>query len=103
MTAFKSLTYVDVSTKHITEADADLLKELADKESPVTVSEYTEGFFVPICGDQGCHTQMVQELVNREASGALIGLLNLLHKEGFHLLRLDADGEVYTDLPSFEW
>lgn len=101
-------TYVDLSTGHLTRADARLLEdEAADRAArpPVlVVYSYTEGFwvYVPSTADQ------LREYLDRAAddgrySTVLLDLIRLAHEQHARFIRFDSDGPVVPKLPTHEW
>ena len=89
----------DVSTAHITESDADALGQDAHGDVLLT-SDYPEGFWVrtAVAADPAA----LRGLRDRY-SEAFVALLVVAHRLGCSHIRLDADGEIYPSLPTYDW
>lgn len=89
-------TYADISTAHITEADAKALKEMVEHWNPALIvyelAEY--GWLIYV-------SQF--PLLNANISPELQHLLEAARAQGCTFLRLDRDGPVIDGLPTFEW
>lgn len=90
-------TYADVSTAHITEADAKELQEAVSNASHSTliVYELAENGWLVYAGpmsqfDENLSTEFRQ-------------LLGAVKDQGCTFLRLDRDGPVLDNLPKFDW
>ena len=96
--------YLDCSTAHITDNDAQLL-ELDAKCLPalaptLVVYQYTEGFFVFVPDLSG--NKLEEHKKNCQDAGYSTHLLNLLdiaRQYDCIFLRLDRDGDLYPELP----
>lgn len=103
MPKLKARLFADISTCHITEDDAKKLQELAERYddgrgsfSP-TVYSYEEGFFVYVSDNY------LSDYKNASMSSAFINLLAMANKQRMAYLNLDIDGEIYDELPQFDW
>lgn len=107
----KTYQYADVNTGHISEADAKTLAEDSDATASsnlptgvgtdsLTVFAYDYGFFVHIPDDKDEET--INLLASRY-SPELITLYKQAQEQGCTFLRLDADGEPYEELRTFNW
>lgn len=98
--------HADVSTRHISRADAERLDELALEllhggTAPVTVAKYPEGYFLSVPDELSWDDEDFKRQMG--VSDALMGLMICLSEEGVYILRLDADGIRNDDLPKFDW
>ena len=98
--------FLDISTSHITKKDARLLDRTVGS-NPLIVYKYPEGFFVlvPEKFDRK-NKYFHQELALAKKFGYSKALLNILRKayaKNCWFVRLDCDGTVYSDLPTFKW
>lgn len=101
-------TYMDCSMVHITKRDAELLQAAVDEW------ELFEGFrdLVPLTypfpAEHGFMVHVIDDdellALHRQAgfSGAFMDLLAHARKYQCWWLRLDPDGEVFDEFPSFE-
>jgi hypothetical protein len=86
------------STQHITPHDNELLTY-----SAIASRQYEYGYVLYAGGDHASHVDMLSGLVGQHASAALYNLLVLAYANKCLWLRLDADGPVYSALPTFDW
>ncbi len=86
--------YMDVSTGHITEHDKDLLETEDEPCGTVLIAKYPEGFILSI-GEK--------ELIEDHFSPEFHAILDYARKQGCSIFRLDADGMVFPDFPTFDW
>jgi len=97
-TSFKVL---DISTAHITKSDADALTDMGKHREDrgrigdLLVYEYTEGMFVYAgCSEKATHGAL---------SKACLDILEWAWVHNYRFVRFDGDGEIYADLPAFNW
>jgi hypothetical protein len=96
----------DVSTRHITSADNDLLTKFAGKSShPQIVLEYAHGYLVSTWHwmPNFSNEAIDDELKELGFSEAYINLMNLAAATGNKWCCLDSDGEDYPFLPEYDW
>ena len=102
-----TMKLLDLSTKHISEKDNELLESYAEKSRlptpPLTVHSYDYGYFIPVPDREYWSSDGLRQFVDDGASAALSCLINLCIGEGFAVLRLDRDGTEVDDLPAFDW
>ena len=94
---------LDMSTCHIEHKDAKVL-DYAD--NLLVVHKYPEGFFVVV--PEGTKTRLLPADTRRALhkfgySAAMTNLLSICLNQGYQLIRLDCDGQVYDQLPKFDW
>jgi hypothetical protein len=95
--------FVDVSSAHITENDAQLLTEYAkSKNSILIVMEYNEGcwLYVPL---SDMLDQKLAAWARAGLSKALCDLVRAARAEGIDYLKIDADGGHHEGFPEFDW
>jgi hypothetical protein len=85
-----------VSTRHIKETDNAALLEEDPHSSPMMARLPAGGYLLDI-DDLG------EWMEDACYSDAFLNLIETFHNLGFHHLRLDSEGQEYTDLPSFNW
>lgn len=92
------LTYLDLSTAHITASDALLLDKAIRLETrgPVIYAAGDYGWFIPMTDDMDW-TPFGQ------MSEAFHGLIKLALENGCDMLRLDRDAPRLDTLPVFSW
>ena len=92
----------DVSTAHVTRKDDQILKKAQDILDPPTliVYPYEEGYFiyVPIVVKE-----YVSSMKKEGYSKAMVTLLTRARAHDCTFLRLDCDGMIYEDLPTYDW
>lgn len=92
----------EASTGHILKTDTMLLNKEHDSENPLVVYKYEYGWFVYVGGGRLGKTE--QDRIHAYGySKALLDLILLAGKNDCKFLALDADGFVYSDLPTFDW
>ena len=85
--------YLDVSTSHLSELSMDLLKSVAGtNEIGQTVASYEYGYFVSIRAEGDYHKSIPADLRN---------VLDFAQGKGCFIVRFDADGEGFVELPTF--
>ena len=84
-----------VSTAHMSQQDSHVLRN--DLSCLVTYS-YEEGDFIILNNIE----EKMSELINTFSS-SFVDLILLAQKHDCQILRLDRDGPVYEDLPTFVW
>lgn len=100
-----------ISTAHITERDSNLLQT---EECPTRLFQDDYSWVLHI--DQSystnrnlravaarCHRENLKQLRAFGFSEAFLKLYNLAHKQRFHYLKLDCDGDEIDGLQTFEW
>ena len=110
-TRLRTYKYADVSTMHVTKEDADLLavdaRIRSGKRDPripaLIVFGYEEGFFVHVPEDEETFKDGLRMAKRHGYSKGMLKLLRLARDEGASFLRLDADGEPYGGLRTFDW
>jgi hypothetical protein len=84
-----------VSTRHIKETDnAALLEE--DPHSSPMMARLPGGYLLDV-------DDLSEWMEDACYSDAFLNLIETFHNLGFHHLRLDGDGQEYSDLPTFNW
>lgn len=86
-----------VSTAHITRTDSVFLREHQDKH-PLIVHSYEEGDFVILTDLEEKLDELCQCF-----SKAFMDILMLAVRSDCSILRLDRDGPIYEDHPTFDW
>jgi hypothetical protein len=94
--------YLDVSTAHITTADAKLL-DLCGGANPFVVYKYPEGYFVHVSIEDKYFHQTIAEARKAGYSKAFIAIMRWAWSKSCWFVRLDCDGFTYSDLPTYEW
>ena len=101
----KTFKMLDISTGHIEKHDVDMLEThgcaglhagILSDTLPFSVKEYEEGFIINVscidpvkdCGLFSHHFQRIVRLAKEECMDYIM---------------FDRDGEVYPDLPTFDW
>lgn len=92
-------TYADVSTRHVTKNDCDLLY---DGVWPLTSAYYDTGYFLALPGDD-LLDGTIQELQDCGFSDAFCHLVRTACEAGCYVLRLDGDAPKVDGLPTFDW
>lgn len=88
-------TYLDISTGHISRDTMDFLESIAGTNAiHQTVAEYEYGCFVSVPDEPDYHEDVPADLRQ---------VLDFARAKGCFIVRFDADGEHYADLPSFNW
>jgi len=90
----------EASTGHITKTDRNLLD--CGEDRPICVYKYDYGWFVYVGGDRLTPTDR-KNLKENGFSDTFLHLLEMAGKNECKFLALDADGFVYSDLPTFDW
>lgn len=93
-----------VSTAHISKDDNEILGTFGEPDGPMCliVDPYPYGYIVWIgtySGDEEYPGQIKDEGLSDE----FISLMELAEQLGCEYLKLDRDGPIYDDLPTFEW
>lgn len=87
--------YLDVSTGHISKSSMEFLESVAGtNEIGQTVSSYEYGCFVSVREDREYHKSVPADLRK---------VLNFAQDKGCFIVRFDADGEGFEELPTFNW
>ncbi len=92
---------LDISTGHISAKTNSLLGQVAGTNDwRFTVAEYEYGYFivVPNFAKDDQEYEYFEDVPED-----LKNLLNFARDRNCLVLRLDADGEIYEELPYFEW
>jgi hypothetical protein len=95
--------YIDVSTRHITKQDNDILEEqsrlTADMSAlpELIVYGYCYGWFIPVTED------IVEKAEKSGLSESFWKIIELAKKEKCLLIRIDRDGEVHGELDQHNW
>lgn len=95
---------MDVSTKHISMQDDELLDDHSDARGPVPVIAFRKddvGYFVHVPHDDIEESE--REMRQAGYSEEFIGLLRIARSEGASMLCLAADSTPSDKLPSFDW
>ena len=103
-----------VSTGHITKEDDKLLtkeNDLLERAEKLSMKTVVELVVHPQPYDYGYYICTVEKLSERDVtamkkfgySDALINLLKISHDNNCSFLKLDRDGKVYDELPTFKW
>lgn len=93
---FSTFSTADISTAHITRKDDELL---CRKHPSIIRFKKDCGYFVYTV----FANNNVEVLREKGFSEAFINLLLKAQSEDLKWLELDADGEIYPDLPQFKW
>ena len=100
----------DVSTNHISKRDDEIILATshAFKEGDVActdliVYEYEEGCFIFAAIEDDVVEDFYTTLEGQGLSHEFIALLRLAKQFGCKYLQLDRDGEIYDNLPTFNW
>jgi len=97
----------DVSTMHISRADADLLGILAE-EGQFVVHRYLEGFWL-IVPDDDAWEELIQEeegqsyFMSVGLTAAVSNILAIARAHKIRYVRLDADAPTYDFLDEYHW
>lgn len=83
------------STAHITVKDSETLRH---KEHPFVTHSYEEGDFV-ILNEIEEKMAEIKTIFSKE----FVDLILLAQKNSCEILRLDRDGPIYPQLPTFDW
>lgn len=87
-----TITMPVISTCHITEATDRLLQDEGDRNPWTIVAPYSEGAFVYV---------QPENMDGQPAEFA--DIFAWARKHGHHWVRIDADGDVIEELPSYDW
>jgi hypothetical protein len=97
----------EVSSRHITRRDAELLDDLAaSRLAPLSVAAFDTGWFVQVGSDAAAGfdgTDLIQEYRERELSDEFLAIVAEAQEQGLAYLRIHADGPVMPDLVTFDW
>jgi hypothetical protein len=99
MIKFKSMRVADVSTKHITARDGQLI---SNPNAPHSVAEVHGGYGTFFHTNDDCG-DMDGSLRSAGFSDEFIRIMRLAALQGCDYVRFDSDGEDYAGLPEFEW
>lgn len=106
--SLKIYNYLDISSGHISKSDAESLDVDAvrtrNAEPNLIVFKYPEGWFVNV--PQGEPDSMGiedEEALAEDYSPEMLDLLRMAIYNDCCFVRIDADGNVYDNLPRFEW
>lgn len=94
--------YMDCSLAHVTYEDDKLLDDAAYDSYVLTVHRADYGYWVLVDHDVH-HAELGANLQRKGFSEAFILLLKVARANNAQWLKLDADGAVYGDFPTFEW
>lgn len=99
------LNYLDVSTSHVTEADAALLTAHAGNGeiAPVRMVSSEYGWFVNVPDDKDRLAEVKEELRALGYSEAFINLFDYAKRHTCFWIVLDRDAGVEETLPVFDW
>lgn len=87
--------YLDCSTAHVSQETMRFLGRVYSRNNiGQTVAAYEYGCFVSVPPEPTYHDYLPQDLRN---------VLDFARANGCYILRLDADGHNYDELPTFEW
>ena len=97
--------YADVSTKHITAKDNDILDRLKRSDNfPMTVANYEYGYFIALPELETFRKYGEKDrLIEHGMSEAFCHLIEMAIKKKCTILRLDRDGWDCKGLKEFEW
>ena len=97
--------YFDASTGHITDRDSEVLCQLAANPSSLgtTISEYDRGWFIAVPEESDGRPDFYNLCRDAGLSEAFINLVAHVRDVECQVLRLDTDGDVLDDLPTFDW
>ena len=87
-----------VSTCHMSQQDSHVLRNHINEICPLVSYKYEEGDFIIL-------NDIEEKLpeIKKHFSSSFVGLILLAQKHDCQILRLDRDGPVYDDLPTFVW
>ncbi len=91
--------YIDVSTGHILQKDAESLQD--PKTFPGVAYDYEYGAWVHVPIDDT--EDQLSHYVDFGSSPEFINILREAAKQGIGWVRFDSDGEVHENFPTFEW
>lgn len=93
-----------VSTAHISKDDNFILSTFGDAGGPtcLVVDQYPYGYIVWV-GSYSSDEDYPVQIVNEGMSKEFIALMELAEQLDCEYLKVDADGPIYDDLPTFEW
>jgi hypothetical protein len=92
---------LDISTGHLTKAEADLLDEAAkgESENPVTAYKYEYGHFVYVPDENDDHLAIAEY----GYSPQFLAILRRARELGCKYVQYDCDGIQYDDLETYSW
>ncbi len=107
---FRTRLSVDVSTAHVSREDMDLFDQWSRRDACANASfvvyTYPHGVFVylyPSEVSDSCFTTALESATTAGLSPQARNLLRVAREAKGDYLQLDADGEVYKELPQFDW
>jgi hypothetical protein len=103
-------TYLELSTAHITERDAQILEQGITDEFisgqhlifPRICLKDDFGYFISVAGVESSEG-IIEEYRRAGMSEEFINLVLKADHEGHWYLRLDCDAEIDETLPKFDW
>lgn len=87
---------LDISTRHMTNDDNQILELNRDTDGPSPCYELKEYGWLVYVGE-------LEENWGEEMSPAFLAILEHARELGCDYVRFDRDGRVYGELPTFEW
>ncbi len=104
-------SYVDISTVHISRKDDETLEEDMKWTMGYTAWEampHLRLIAYPTGTGYFVHTQRAEDddamkAMESRYTKELLNLVRQAHEQNAVFLRFDADGEVYDDIPKFDW
>lgn len=100
------LTYLDLSTGHLSKQTMELLERAGDRTQvatetakwpAMTIAAYAHGMFVTVPDPDVSYAQY------GEMPSDLADVVHHAQVNGINLLRFDSDGDWIKGLPTFEW
>lgn len=91
---------LSISTGHVAEKDIRLLE---GAPHPLVVYQYEEGLFLSTVFYEPTSNRARESLALMGFSEAFIVIFEWAQKNMVRWINLDADGDVYPELPQFDW
>lgn len=95
------ITMPVISTAHIKQETSAWLTN--QKNRYIVAAKYPEGFFVSILDDMYDLGETELRITYPEVPTELMNTLLWAHRKGYYWVRLDCDGDIIEELPTFEW
>ncbi len=92
--------FLDISNAHITEKDAEALRSNCGIRGAYLIGTYDEGWILSV---SECDDYEGDETFVDCYSTEFYDILAYARLQGAILIRFDADGMEYPDLPTFDW
>jgi hypothetical protein len=91
-----------VSTGHISQEDDVLLTDEAETNltPDLVVYKYEYGYLIYISDPLD---ELIEGRIKKNYTEAFVNLLKLAKEQKCSYLKLDCDGQIYDNLPTFDW